>query len=59
MTGSNRVRWEDVDRDTYEDMVAVLISRLHPTCTTDRRLWGRWRPRCANATWKEGSRYFS
>ena len=31
MTGSNRVRWEDVDRDTYEDMVAVLISRLHPT----------------------------
>ena len=28
---SNRVRWEDVDRDTYEDMVAVLISRLHPT----------------------------
>ena len=29
--GSNRVRWVDVDRDTYEDMVAVLISRLHPT----------------------------
>lgn len=27
---SNRVRWEDVGRDTYEDMVAVLISRLHP-----------------------------
>ena len=28
---SNRVRWSEVDRDTYEDMVAVLISRLHPT----------------------------
>ncbi len=27
---SNRVPWSDVDRDTYEDMVAVLISRLHP-----------------------------
>ena len=28
---SNRVRWSEVDRDTYEDMVAVLISRLNPT----------------------------
>ena len=28
---SNRVQWSQVDRDTYEDMVAVLISRLHPT----------------------------
>ena len=27
---SNRVRWQEVDRETYEDMVAVLISRLHP-----------------------------
>lgn len=27
---SNRVPWSDVDRDTYEDMVAVLISHLHP-----------------------------
>ena len=31
MMGTNRVRWADIDRDTYEDMVAVLISRLHPT----------------------------
>ena len=31
MMGTNRVRWAEVDRDTYEDMVAVLISRLHPT----------------------------
>ena len=28
---SNRVQWSEVDRDTYEDMTAVLISRLHPT----------------------------
>ena len=26
----NRVRWEDLDPGTYEDMVSVLISRLHP-----------------------------
>ena len=31
MARSNRVRWSEVDQDTYEDMVAVLISRLHPT----------------------------
>ena len=31
MMRSNRVKWSEVDRDTYEDMVAVLISRLHPT----------------------------
>ena len=29
MTG-DRVRWQDVDRDTYEQMTAVLISRLYP-----------------------------
>lgn len=27
---SNRVRWEDLEPGTYEDMVSVLISRLHP-----------------------------
>lgn len=27
---SNRVRWEDLDPGTYEDMVAVLVSRLYP-----------------------------
>ena len=27
---SNRVHWADVGRDTYEDMVSVLISWLHP-----------------------------
>ncbi len=26
----NRVRWEDLEPGTYEDMVSVLISRLHP-----------------------------
>lgn len=31
MNGSNRVRWEDLGQQAYEDMVAVLISRLHPT----------------------------
>ena len=25
-----RVRWEEIDRDTYEDMVSVLLSHLHP-----------------------------
>lgn len=28
---SNRVDWSEPDRDTYEDMTAVLVSRLHPT----------------------------
>ena len=28
---SNRVPWQDIDRDTYEQMTAVLISRLYPT----------------------------
>lgn len=27
---SNRVRWEDLEPGTYEDMVAALVSRLHP-----------------------------
>ena len=27
----NRVRWEDLDSGTYEDMVSVLISWLYPT----------------------------
>lgn len=27
---SNGVRWEDLEPGTYEDMVSVLISRLHP-----------------------------
>ena len=27
---SNRVRWEDLESGTYEGMVSVLISRLHP-----------------------------
>ncbi len=30
MNSSNRVHWESLSRETYEDMVAVLISRLHP-----------------------------
>lgn len=30
MSSSNRVHWESLSRETYEDMVAVLISRLHP-----------------------------
>ena len=30
-TRPNRVRWEDFDRGTYEDMVATLISRLYPS----------------------------
>ncbi len=30
MIGSNRVHWESLGREVYEDMVAVLISRLHP-----------------------------
>ena len=30
MIGSNRVAWEGLGRETYEDMVAVLLSRLHP-----------------------------
>lgn len=29
---NNRIRWEDVESGTYEDMVAVLISRLYPSC---------------------------
>lgn len=28
---SNRTRWDEVDSSTYEDMIAVLISKLHPT----------------------------
>ena len=28
--GSNRVLWVEIDEDTYEDMVSVLISWLHP-----------------------------
>lgn len=27
-----RIRWEDLNSDSYEDMVAVLLSRLHPDC---------------------------
>ena len=30
MIGSNRVLWESLGREVYEDMVAVLLSRLHP-----------------------------
>lgn len=28
---SNRIHWNTVDRTTYDDMVSVLISRLHPS----------------------------
>lgn len=35
---SNRVTWELLKPDTYEDMVSVLISRLHPT---DQRIDGK------------------
>lgn len=31
MIGSNRVLWESLGREVYEDMVAVLLSRLHPS----------------------------
>ena len=31
MTALNRVPWEGLDPETYEDMVSVLVSRLHPT----------------------------
>ena len=30
MERSNRVPWTDIDRNTYEDMVSVLISWLYP-----------------------------
>ena len=30
MTASNRVPWESLDQKTFEDVVAVLISRLNP-----------------------------
>ncbi|MDE0170913.1 MAG: hypothetical protein OXS29_15625 [bacterium] len=30
-TRPNRVRWEDLDRGTFEDMVATLISRRYPS----------------------------